>query len=153
MSEFQFLDFPDLQSEEIRLVLKSRDAPDPEKGIVPRYGFTILHLRDGEDIGTVYFAADTGRRQYLRGHLSYGVSPAYAGHHYAGKACLLVKRVALAHGFARLYIGSGRDNIASRKTIEWLGAVPIGRADVPDDGVLAALRRDAVDMYVWTIAP
>ena len=149
---FQFQEFHELNDGEIRLILKSQDPPDPVGGNAPRYGFTILHIGDDEDIGVVYFAADTSRRQYLRGHLSYGVSPAYAGNNYAMKACRLIKHVALAHGFSRLFIGSGRDNIASRKTIEKLGAVPVTRDDVPDDDVLRQLEQDKIDMYVWDIS-
>ena len=149
---FPFLEFDDLQDDEIKLVLKSLDQPDDEKGYSPRYGFSIVHRKDDKAIGVVYFAVDTSRKQYLRGHLSYGVSPAYSGHNYAMKACALMKRVALAHGFKRLFIGSGYDNIASRKTIEKLGAVPITSKDVSDSEVLQSLRADRIDMYVWDIA-
>jgi len=148
---FSFLDFPDLQDGEIRLVLKSRDEPDAEKGYAPRYGFSIIHLADKQDIGSVYFAVDQTRRQYLRGHLSYGVSPTYAGHNYAAKACRLLKTVALAHGFDRLFIGSGYDNIASQKTIEKLGAVPITRNDVPNEMILKELSESKINMYIWCI--
>jgi len=148
---FEFLEFSDLKDSEIKLVLKSQDQPDYEKGILPRYGFSIIHINDNEDIGVVYFAVDTTRRQYLRGHLSYGVSLAYSGHNYAMKACKLIKQVALAHGFKRLFIGSGYDNIASRKTIENLGAASITANDVPDDEILQNLQTEKIDMYVWDI--
>ena len=148
---FKFLEFNDLQDGEIKLVIKSQDQPDYEKGYLPRYGFSIVHIKDNVDIGVIYFAVDTTRRQYLRGHLSYGVSPAYSGHNYAMKACRLIKHVALAYGFERLFIGSGYDNIASRKTIEKLGARPITINDVPDDEVLEYLRAEKIDMYVWDI--
>lgn len=149
---FQFLEFNDLNDGEIKLVLKCHDQPDDEKGDLPRYGFSIVHIRDNEDIGVVYFAVDTTPRQYLRGHLSYGVSPAYQGHNFAAKACRLIKHVALAHGFRRLFIGSGCDNIASRKTIEKLGALPITINDVPNEEILHCLKADKIDMYVWDIA-
>ena len=149
---FQFFEFNDLKDDEIRLILKSQDQPCYEKGILPRYGFSIVHINDNKDIGTVYFAVDTTRRQYLRGHLSYGVSAAYSGHNYAMKACKLIKQVALAHGIKRLFVGSEYDNIASRKTIEKLGAIPITRDDVPDDEVLQYLRTEKIDMFVWDIA-
>ena len=148
---FQFFEFNDLNDGEIKLVLKSHDQPDYEKGELPRYGFSIIHIRDDADIGVVYFAVDTTRRQYLRGHLSYGVSPAYAGNNYAMKACKLVREVALAHGFHRLFIGSGYDNIASRRTIEKLGAIPITASDVPDDQIIQELQAKKIDMYVWDI--
>lgn len=148
---FQFLKFNDLKDDEIKLVLKSQDLPDYEKGILPRYGFSIIHINDNEDIGVIYFAVDNTRRQYLRGHLSYGVSPNYSGHNYAMKACKLIKQVALAHGFKRLFIGSGYDNIASRKTIEKLGATLITINDVPDDEIMQNLHTEKIDMYVWDI--
>ena len=134
------------------MVLKSQDQPDYENGILPRYGFTIIHINDDRDIGVVYFSVDSTRRQYLRGHLSYGVDPKYSGHNYAMKACKLTKQVALAHGFKRLFIGSRYDNIASRKTIEKLGAIPITANDVPDIKILEELQEEKIDMYAWDIA-
>ena len=146
---FRFKEFANLHDDEIRLVIKSTDAPDyTETGDAPRYGFSIVHIKDNEDIGVIYFAADTSRRQYLRGHLSYGVSPAYSGHNYATKACKLIKHVALAHGFSRLFIGSALDNIASRKTIEKLGAAPITINDVPDKDILRELKAQKIDMFL-----
>ena len=62
-----------------------------------------------------------------------------------------MKTVALAHGFKRLFIGSDFDNIASRKTIEKLGGVPITIHDVPDESFLQQLQDDKVDMFVWNI--
>ncbi|MCL2592672.1 MAG: GNAT family N-acetyltransferase [Defluviitaleaceae bacterium] len=148
---FQFLEFNDLKDNEIKLVLKSQDQPNYEKGILPRYGFSIIRISDGKDMGVVYFAVDTTRRQYLKGHLSYGIFPSYLGNNYATKACNLVKHVALAHGFKRLFIGSLHDNIASRKTIEKLGATPVTVDDVHDDKILQELQKEKTDMYVWDI--
>jgi len=99
----------------------------------------------------VFFAVDNTNRQYVRGHLSYGVSPVYSGHNYAVKACKLIKQVALAHEFTRLFIGSHYDNIASRKTIEKLGAKPITVDDVPDKSIFQELEIDKTDMFVWDI--
>ena len=148
---FNFLEFKDLHDNEIKLVHKSYDEPDLEKGYAPRYGFSIILKESDEDIGVVYFSVDNSPRQYLVGHLSYGVSPVHAGHNYAMKACRLMKTVALAHGFKRLFIGSDFDNIASRKTIEKLGGVPITIHDVPDETFLQQLQDDRVDMFVWNI--
>lgn len=148
---FNFLEFNDLKDDEIKLVLKSQDSPDYKKGILPRYGFSIIRINDNEDIGVIYFAVDNTRRQYLRGQISYGVSPDYSGHNYAMKACKLIKQVALAHGFKRLFIGAGYDNIASRKTIEKLGATLITVNDVPDDEIIQNLQTEKIDMYVWDI--
>ncbi len=148
---FEFLEFNDLHDDEIKLAHKSYDEPDIEKGYQPRYGFSIILKDTNEDIGVVYFCVDNSPRQYLVGHISYGVSPAHSGHNYAAKACNLIKTVALAHGFHRLFIGSRFDNIASRKTIEKLGAVPITFNDVQDNAILEKLEADKIDMFVWNL--
>ena len=148
---FQFMEFNDLKDDEIKLVLKSKDFPDYDKGILPRYGFSIIRINDNEDIGVIYFAVDNTRRQYLRGHISYGVSKDYSGHNYAMKACKLIKQVALAHGFKRLFIGARYDNIASKKTIEKLGATRININDVTDDEIIQNLHKEKIDMYAWDI--
>ena len=148
---FQFIEFEDLYDDEIKLIHKSYDEPDLEKGYAPRYGFSIILKESGEDIGVVYFSVDHSPRQYLVGHLSYGVSPIHAGHNYAMKACRLMKPVALAHGFHCLFIGAGFDNIASRKTIEKLGGVPITIEDVPEESFLKKLQDDRIEMFVWDI--
>ncbi len=150
---FDWKEFSDLANDEIRLVLKSRDEPNAEKGDAARYGFSIINTKDNRDIGIVYFSVDLSRRQYLTGHLSYGVDPAYKGHYFAAKACTLMKEVALAHGFQRVLVGSEYDNVASRKTILRLGARPVTIDDVPDEGVLEELKTNKVDMFVWEIAP
>jgi predicted acetyltransferase len=151
---FEWKEFRSLANDEIRLVPKSRDEPAAENGYAPRYGFAIIHIQDNRDIGVVYLAIhpESSRRQYLTGHLSYGVDRRYKGHYYAAQACKLMEDVALAHGLSRLLIGSGYDNIASRKTILKLGAKPITRNDVPDGTILEELRTNKVDMFVWHLA-
>lgn len=151
---FQYLDFDDLSSDEIKLIIKTKDEPDEAAGILPRYGFAIIRIADNAEVGIVYFAADTTRRQYLRGHLSYGIAQEYRGNGYAAKACRLIVPVALAHGFDRIFIGSHCNNIASAKTIQKLGANPLTKCVVPDfmyDEILAQLKKDEIDMYYWDI--
>lgn len=147
---YPFKTFSDLCDGEIRLVHQSFDEPDPEKNYLPRYGFSIQLVQTNEDIGTAYFCVDTTPRQYRVGHISYGVSHAHTGHAYAAKACMLLKTVALAHGFTRVFIGAARDNVASRKTILKLGAVPVAKGDVPEDA-FAYYEDEKIDMFVWTI--
>ncbi len=149
---YQFIEFSDLKDNEIKLIVKGYDEPDLDKGYKPRYMFSIVLIETNEYVGEVYFAVDTSLRQYLRGHISYGVYPAYRGHNYALKACFLIKQVALAHGFSRVFIGSHYENVASRKTIEKLGASPITKEDVPGDEILKELQEEEINMFVWNIA-
>ena len=146
-----FREFDELSNDEIKLILKSVDEPDKEKGTSLRYGFSIIHIQDNEDIGVVYFAPDNSDRQYLRGHLSYGISPAYSGHNYAMKACKLLKPIIFMHNFDRVFVGAKYDNIASIRTIEKLGAQPITMDDIPDRDIWQALQNEKIAMYMWDI--
>jgi len=146
-----FTEFGDLSDGEIRLVIKSVDEPDAEKGVSLRYGFSIIHMQGDEEIGVVYFAADTSDRQYLRGHISYGVSPAYSGHNYAAKACRLVRPVICMHKLDRVFIGAKYDNIASIRTIEKLGARLVARNDLPNDEIWRTLQNEKIAMYLWNM--
>ena len=98
---FDFKEFTDLSDGEIKLVVKSHDE---EEGFAPRYGFSIIHIADDEDIGVVFFSVDNTNRQYIRGHLSYGVSPVYSGHNYAVKAC---KSIFMEKENSKVEIGDG----------------------------------------------
>ena len=148
---FQFKEFKNLTNGEIKLVIKSKDEPDEEKGYSPRYGFSIIHIKDNEDIGVVYFSVGNTRNHFLTGHLSYGVSPANAGHNFARKACILMIPVMKAHGFSKIFIGAKNDNIASLRTIEKLGAREMTEDDVPDEAVLKELNEKEIRMFIWDI--
>jgi len=151
---FQYMDFDVFSDGEIKLIIKTKDEPDEPAGILPRYGFAIVRIVDSIEVGIVFFTADTTRRQYLRGHLSYGIAPEYRGNGYAAKACRLIRHVALAHGYSRVFVGSQRDNIASTKTIAKLGAKPLAEGVVQGfayDEIVAQLKEDGTDMYYWDI--
>lgn len=150
-SMFEFKDFSNLSDEEIKLVIKSRDEADINEGYSPRYGFSIIHIKDNKDIGVVYFSVGNTRQHYLTGHLSYGVSPAYNGHNFARKACLLLKPVIKSHGFNKVMLGSSYDNIASRRTIKKLGAIRLTMKDVSDKSIFKELEDKRIEMYVWSI--
>jgi tagatose 1,6-diphosphate aldolase len=67
------------------------------------------------------------------GHLGYRVEPAWRGHHYAGKACHILKQVAIDHGMDVIWITCNPDNWPSRKTCEWIGATLVEIVDLPPD--------------------
>lgn len=72
------------------------------------------------------------------GHVGYGVEPAYRGRHYAERACRLIAELARRHGMAALWITCQPDNLASRRTLERLGATCVGILDVPPEYPLAS---------------
>ncbi len=70
------------------------------------------------------------------GHIGYGINPQWRGNHYAGKACKLLKAVAIEHGMDVIWITCNPENLASRKTCEWLGLELVEIVDVPPDNEL-----------------
>jgi RimJ/RimL family protein N-acetyltransferase len=90
---------------------------------VPFAGTLALRLSDSEQI-----------RLYT-GHVGYGVFPAARGNHYAERATRLILPLARAHGMDHLWITCNPDNLASRRTIERLGATYVETVDVPPDNI------------------
>jgi tagatose 1,6-diphosphate aldolase len=82
-----------------------------------------IDIRLGYTLGVVRYG----------GHLGYRVEPAWRGHRYAGKACLILKQVAIEHGMDVLWITCNPDNWPSRKTCEWIGATLVETVDLPPD--------------------
>jgi predicted acetyltransferase len=67
------------------------------------------------------------------GHFGYNVKPKWRGHHYAGKACKLLRRIAIIYGMDVLWITCNPENWPSRKTCEWIGATLIEIVDLPPE--------------------
>ena len=65
------------------------------------------------------------------GQVGYVVEPAHRGHRYAERACRLIMPLAKRHGMDSLWITCQPDNMASRRTLERLGAECVGIFDVP----------------------
>src|SRR5690606_41033012 len=57
----------------------------------------------------------------LAGHLAYEIAPEHRGHHYAARACRLVRPLAREH-LEVAWIMTAPDNLASSRTAELAGA-------------------------------
>lgn len=72
------------------------------------------------------------------GHVGYNVYPPARGHHFAERATRLVLPLARQHRLRHLWITANPDNLASRRTIERLGAQLIDIIPLPDTHPLRA---------------
>lgn len=70
---------------------------------------------------------------YYGGNIGYGIEEEYRGHHYAGKACLLLFELARKHDLKYLIITCNPDNYASRKTCEYAGGELLEIVKLPED--------------------
>lgn len=129
---FEFRRFEGLNDGEVELChlrnLEGRRALDG----VPAYLFQIVRCSDRSLVGEIDLRLQA--TSYLRlygGQLGYHIHPHFRGYRYAAKACLLLQRVARAHGMGSLWITCNPDNHASRRTCELIGARYMDTVRVP----------------------
>lgn len=65
--------------------------------------------------------------------LGYRVDELYRGHHYTGKACLLLFELAKKHYLKYVFITCRPDNYASRKTCEYAGGKLLEISQLPKE--------------------
>lgn len=126
-----FFDTSFLKDEEISLVLERTAAANPERGWVPAYYFAIRN-KDGAKIGECDLCVGHNENTYYGGNIGYSINEEYRGHHYAGKACLLLFELAKRHNMDYLIISCDPDNFASRKTCEYAGGKLSEIAELPE---------------------
>ena len=118
--------------EEITLILDHIQDEIPEKGWVPAYCFWICD-KEGNRIGACDLRVGHSEGLYYGGNIGYNLKEEYRGHHYAAKACRLLFDLARKHDLGYVIITCNPENIASRKTCEYLGGKLLEIAELPED--------------------
>jgi predicted acetyltransferase len=85
------------------------------------------------------------------GHIGYGIQEEYRGNHYAARACNLIKKVALDHGFSTLWITCNPENYPSRRTCEILACEFVEIVDLPEDTDMYKAGDRRKCRYRWDI--
>lgn len=132
-----FLDTAFLKNDEIKLVLEKTVEGDAEKEWMPAYHFAICDP-DGEKMGVCDLRIGHNEKLYYGGNIGYRVDENYRGHHYAGKACRLLFELARKHQLGYVIITCNPDNLASRKTCDYLGGELLEIAELPEDNDMRA---------------
>lgn len=127
-----FLDTSFLRNEELQLMLEKTVEADGKRGWLPAYHFAICD-KIGVKMGGCDLRIGHNENVYYGGNIGYRVERPYRGHHYAGKACLLLFDLARRHGMEYLIITCNPDNWASRKTCEYVGGVLLEVVELPED--------------------
>lgn len=108
--------------------------PSSDNQYVPSYYFDILEHGTFTSVGTISLRVGMNEELYYLGQVGYSVKPAFRGHHYAYKACLLIfKEAKEVYGMEDLIITCNPDNWPSRKTLERLNGELLEIAPVPRD--------------------
>ena len=127
-----FFDTTFLKSDEIQLLLEKTVEGNEEKGWVPAYHFAICNL-EGTKMGDCDLRLGHNDKLYFGGNIGYRVDEQYRGHHYAGKACLLLFELAKKHELEYLIISCNPDNYPSKKTCEYAGGELLEIVELPPD--------------------
>lgn len=93
------------------------------------YVYHVLDADSGEQIGRMELRLGHEHAIDFLGNIGYSILPAFRGHHYAAKACLLLAPIARAKGMDYVTITCDTDNEPSRKTIESLDAQYLGKLE------------------------
>lgn len=144
-----FLDTSFLVNDEIQLRLKKTTKAKPKKGLVPVYYFLICD-KEGNEMGTCDLRIGHNRNLYYGGNIGYRIKEEYRGHHYAGKACLLLFELAKKHDLDYLIITCNPDNYASKKTCEFVGGELIEIVELPEDNDMR-LQRGETEKCIYKI--
>lgn len=132
MPDFEFINPGPLADGELELVLVETTPADPAREWLPCYVFEMRV--DGRKVGGINLRiGNTHNIVMYGGHIGYGVEPEFRGHHYAERASRLLLPLAKAHELDTIWITTNPDNIASRRTIERLGARLVEIVPLPED--------------------
>ena len=125
---FSFTDrFDRLTSGPMTLQISEKVPAGPDG--LPFYFYDIL--TGGQPVGKISIRVGGNFHTYYNGNIGYEVDGPHRGHGYARAACRLVLPVARYHGMTSLYLTCAEGNIASRRTIEHLGAEFLETCPVP----------------------
>ena len=153
-SRFRFLrGFEEIACSEFRLVLVEKMPEDRIEGWVPSYRYSIRPIGSKTEMGTIDIRIGDNENIYYAGHIGYRIHPPWRGHHYAEKACRLIVRIARAHGMDQVIITCNPDNIASRRTIERLGARLLEIVDIPPTNELYLYGDRKKCRFAWDVPP
>jgi tagatose 1,6-diphosphate aldolase len=116
---------------DLQLVLAECRPADSNDWHVPAYKFH-LQAQSGQYMGRIHLRIGWNENVIrYAGQVGYAVEPQFRGHRYAERACRLILPLARRHGLESLWITCQPDNLASRRTLERLGASHAGTLDVP----------------------
>jgi tagatose 1,6-diphosphate aldolase len=122
---------------------------DRTKGLVPAYYFRIL-AADGAVAGHINFRiGDTPHVRICAGHIGFEVNPPFRGRHFALHACRAIAPL-VRQLYPAVIITCDPDNLASRRTIEALGARFLEQVPVPPDDPHYARGSREKRRYEWT---
>ncbi|MBO6047937.1 MAG: GNAT family N-acetyltransferase [Erysipelotrichaceae bacterium] len=114
--------------------------------------YIYLIMVNGNEVGRLTFRTGSDEEHYFDGHIGYGIEKSYRGHHFAYQACLALKPLIREQGYDHVLLTCDPDNLASKKTIERLGAKLIDQREVPSSMRHVFGKDETVKLiYSWEV--
>ena len=144
---FNNMDF--LRDDEICMRLYRTTGADRIRDFAPSFAFKICSLKTGEEMGECDLRIGHNENLYYGGNIGYHIFRNYQGNHYAGKACRLLFKLARVHNLEYVIITCNPDNLASRKTCEYVGCMFERIVDLPpwNDMYIEGERQKCIYRY------
>jgi len=148
--EFEdFMDLPELSDGAVTLVCVSKMPAEPEKKRVNAYCFDIY--ANVKKIGDINLRIGYTDGLYYGGQIGYGINEEYRGNGYAVSACKMLLPVVRFHKMPKLLITTDKDNIASKRVCEKLGAKLLRIAELPKWHDLYEQGQRYSNIYEWEV--
>ena len=112
---------PDFTDGVIDLIPLDLYPPEPEMGFGMNYDYMIVEHGQRKEAGRISLRLGESPCVYYFGHIGYHVDPPFRGHHYAQRACELLRPLIRFYEKESVVITCDPDNWPSRKTCENLG--------------------------------
>jgi tagatose 1,6-diphosphate aldolase len=134
VQDIEFVDPGALIDEDLELRLMERTPADHVRGFAPTYRFAMLGRTSGVHMGGINLrVGPTEHLMLYRGHIGFGVEPAFRGNRLALRSCRLLAGLARHHSLVPVWLTCDVGNVASQKTLEALGAEFVEVRHMPSD--------------------
>jgi predicted acetyltransferase len=151
---FEFFHDPLDSDQELTLLLTECTSAGESIWGVPAYTFAMRHAQTGQTMGRIRLRVGWNEESIrFAGQIGYLVEPAFRGHRYAERAGRLIAPLARRHGLLEIWITCQPENLASRRTLERLGAQFVEVVPVPDTYPLDAGANRQKACYRWQPNP
>ncbi len=100
---------------------------------IPYYWYDIIEKKTNRNVGKISIRLGCNYHSYYNGNIGYEIDEEYRGNNYAYIASKMVINIAKDYGMKEIFLTCEKDNIASYKTIEKLGAELIEIVVPPKD--------------------
>lgn len=111
-------------------------APHPVHK-VPTYHFRMVHAVTAAELGAIRLrVGSTPHIELYAGHIGYRVHEPHRGHRYASRSVRLLMPLASLLGLDPLWITCDPGNLASRRSLELVGAEFVEVVNVPADCII-----------------